>query len=463
MKKNKARRKSVSNIVKVEILMLLLIVSTFILFFLQEKSKYENYFFRGTVINGVDCSLLTVEEAKIQIEIKEEEYALEIAFKDNKVEKITGAEICYTVSNLQEKLEDIKKQQERSISLKGKTYSFNDFSYDEGKLTATLASKEELKTPYMAEKTNISYTFDSSSKRFKVKEQDSYYLDFDEVFKRVSKAIQNKESKTSVEDLYSMPDKNEELDKINSLISAEITYTLPNGDELVLDAGTLHTWLVQNEEGMYIKDEEVWNQNIEQFIEELSLLVDDTGKKREFKPTGKTEKILLERGDYGYLLDKEEEANQLKTELQQQQIIIREPCYLKKEVSKDNFGIGESYVEIDLTRQKVWVYVDGEIQIQTDCVTGCINKGHETPTGIYTLTYKQEDRVLRGPGYASPVSYWMPFNGGIGLHDATWRSSFGGDIYVSNGSHGCINLPLEAARKLYNIINYDMPIIVYKS
>ncbi len=463
MKNNKARRKSVSNIVKVEIVMLLLIVSTFILFFLMEKNKYENYFYRGTIINGVDCSLLTVEEAKIQIEIKEEEYALEITFKDNKVEKISGAEIYYTVSNLQGKLEDIKKQQERGISLKGKTYSFNDFSYDKEKLAAVLASKEELKTPYMAEKTNISYTFDSSSKRFEVKEQDSYYLDFDEVFKRVSKAIQNKELKTSVEDLYSMPDKNEELDKINSLISAEITYTLPNEDELVLDASTLHAWLVQNEEGMYIKDEEVWNQNIEQFVEELSLLVDDTGKKREFKPTGKTEKVLLEGGDYGYSLDKETEIIQLKEELEGQQVVTRDPCYQKKEVAKENFGLGESYIEIDLTRQKVWVYVDGKLQIETDCVTGCINKGHATPTGIYTLTYKQEDRVLRGPGYASPVNYWMPFNGGIGLHDATWRSSFGGNIYVSNGSHGCINLPLEAARKLYDIINYDMPIIVYKS
>lgn len=462
MSNRKARRK-VSGIVVLELMMIVLIIAAFILFFLTEKNKYENYFYRGTVINGVDCSLLTVDEAKIQIEIKEEEYAIEIDFKDNEVEEISGAEINYTVSNLQEKLENIKKQQERSIFFKGKTYSFNDFSYDEGKLVAELASKKELKTPYMAEKTKISYIFNPSSKRFEIKEQEVYYLDFDEVVKEVAEAIQNEETKISVESLYSMPDRTEELDKINSLINAKITYTLPNGDKHVLDADTLHTWLVQNEEGMYIKDEEVWNKNIEQFVEELSSLVDDTGKKREFKPTGKNEKVLLEGGDYGYMLDKETEITQLKEELEGQQVVTREPCYQKKEVSKENSGLGESYVEIDLTRQKVWVYVDGKLEIETDCVTGCINKGHATPTGIFTLTYKQEDRILRGPGYASPVNYWMPFNGGIGLHDATWRSSFGGEIYVSNGSHGCINLPLEAARKLYNIINYDMPIIVYKS
>ena len=65
--------------------------------------------------------------------------------------------------------------------------------------------------------------------------------------------------------------------------------------------------------------------------------------------------------------------------------------------------------------------------------------------------------------YESFVNYWMPFNGSIGLHDATWRSSFGENIYISDGSHGCINLPFDAAKKLYGIINSDMPIIVYKS
>ena len=132
--------------------------------------------------------------------------------------------------------------------------------------------------------------------------------------------------------------------------------------------------------------------------------------------------------------------------------------------------MGESYVEIDLTRQKVWVYVDGNLEIETDCVTGCINNGHETPTGIFTLTYKTKDKILRGEKlpsgeyeYESHVDYWMPFNGGIGLHDASWRDTFGGDIYINNGSHGCINLPIKEAEKLYSIINSDMPIIVYKS
>ena len=69
--------------------------------------------------------------------------------------------------------------------------------------------------------------------------------------------------------------------------------------------------------------------------------------------------------------------------------------------------------------------------------------------------------MLRGPGYASPVSYWMPFNGGVGLHDATWRGSFGGTIYKTNGSHGCVNIPLKAAKVVYENLTYTMPIIVW--
>jgi len=55
----------------------------------------------------------------------------------------------------------------------------------------------------------------------------------------------------------------------------------------------------------------------------------------------------------------------------------------------------------------------------------------------------------------------MPFNGGVGLHDASWRSTFGGKIYVTGGSHGCINLPRSAAETIYNNISAGTPVLVY--
>lgn len=80
--------------------------------------------------------------------------------------------------------------------------------------------------------------------------------------------------------------------------------------------------------------------------------------------------------------------------------------------------IGDSYVEIDLTNQKVWLYKDGKKLAATECVTGTYGTDRQTPGGVYSIYYRQSPAVLRGPGYASPVQYWMAFNGGIGLHDA---------------------------------------------
>jgi lipoprotein-anchoring transpeptidase ErfK/SrfK len=86
-----------------------------------------------------------------------------------------------------------------------------------------------------------------------------------------------------------------------------------------------------------------------------------------------------------------------------------------------------------------------------------------THTGVGVVQYKARNKVLGGAGYdyATPVSYWMPFNGGEGLHDADWRSTFGGTIYKNNGSHGCVNLPPSAAATIYGIIDAGWPVVVY--
>ena len=65
-------------------------------------------------------------------------------------------------------------------------------------------------------------------------------------------------------------------------------------------------------------------------------------------------------------------------------------------------------------------------------------------------------------GYRTEVTYWMPFYEGQGLHDASWRSAFGGNIYLTNGSHGCVNMPPYAAEAVYNNIEAGVAIIIYQ-
>jgi hypothetical protein len=71
------------------------------------------------------------------------------------------------------------------------------------------------------------------------------------------------------------------------------------------------------------------------------------------------------------------------------------------------------------------------------------------------------NRYLVGNGYKSWVNYFMPFNGGIGLHDASWRQNFGGTYYLYNGSHGCINMPYSAVKKIFENVSVGTKVIVY--
>ncbi|MBO4914352.1 MAG: L,D-transpeptidase [Oscillospiraceae bacterium] len=119
------------------------------------------------------------------------------------------------------------------------------------------------------------------------------------------------------------------------------------------------------------------------------------------------------------------------------------------------------YVEVDLTNQTLYLYTGGELVLETPIVSGCVAQRHTTPAGAFSLIGKHRNVTLRGPGYASFVRYWMPFNNKIGLHDASWRSRFGGTIYQTNGSHGCINMPRDIAQTVFETIDGSYAIVCY--
>ena len=114
-------------------------------------------------------------------------------------------------------------------------------------------------------------------------------------------------------------------------------------------------------------------------------------------------------------------------------------------------GYGLDYIDVNIENQHVILFENARKVMESDCVSGLPTAERRTHKGVFKIDYKQRNRILRGSQrlYASFVNYWMPFDGGIGLHDATWRGSFGGNIYKYSGSHGCVNLPLSFAKKLY--------------
>ena len=143
----------------------------------------------------------------------------------------------------------------------------------------------------------------------------------------------------------------------------------------------------------------------------------------------------------------------------------RTPIFAQEADSWENGDMGDTYVEVDLTKQHLWMYKEGKLIVESDFVSGTMTPARVTPPGIFRLYYKKSPAVLRstkpGDSYETPVSFWMPFNGGIGFHDATWRGSFGGQIFWNSGSHGCINLPYSAAQTIYQNIEKDYLVICF--
>lgn len=199
-----------------------------------------------------------------------------------------------------------------------------------------------------------------------------------------------------------------------------------------------------------------------EWLEELASDYDTCDTEKEFAAT-RGETVTVRYVTYGTKLDVDAEKEYLMEALRMG-AGVREahiPTYIQQGYVRGLDDIGGTYVEVDLTEQKLYYYVDGEIALETAVVTGNLARKTGTPEGINFVYNKQRNRTLRGPGYSSFVKYWMPVKGGIGLHDASWRSKFGGEIYKTNGSHGCINMSTEIAAQLYDMIEIGTPVIMF--
>lgn len=165
-----------------------------------------------------------------------------------------------------------------------------------------------------------------------------------------------------------------------------------------------------------------------------------------------------------YTLDQAALAALLEPQLRQLESFRVDAPFLCTKPDGEPFSLGDSYIEVDITNQHMTYYQDGRLVVDTDIVSGQPG-GHATPSGLYHSYYKCEDTWLSGEDYFVFVDYWITVTPDttIGLHDADWRTNFGGEVYLYGGSHGCVNTPKEAMKKIYDTINVDdhIPILVY--
>lgn len=259
-----------------------------------------------------------------------------------------------------------------------------------------------------------------------------------------------------------------EADALNKYVGAKINYTF-GSETVTLDFSTISGWLSYSD-GQVTFDEEA----MKNYISDMAQKYNTRHHTRTFTTSSGTQ-ITFDGSDneYGYTIDEDAELTQMKADIESGKEVTREPCY----VTQNSYGnpyylkrngtddLAGTYVEVDITKQHLWFYKDGQLIVESDVVTGLPTEDRATKTGVFPLAYKESPSNLSSDvnGYSTDVNYWMPFYEGQGLHDATWRSSFGGSIYKTDGSHGCVNLPLDVAATIYNNIDTGTAIIIYQS
>ena len=453
---------------------ILIVILALIVMYGAVAVYFDFHFFPNTKVNGVGFSLSSAEQVQTHMKEEVKGYTLSMKESDGGTEMITGSDIDieYVADDSVEKL--IKKQNPL-LWITGLWKSQNIESsvgvkYDKDKLAEVLENldclAEENQIPSVSAKPEF------TGEKFEITaEQMGTAIDKDKFEEAIVKAINGFQSEVDLikEDCYILPkytkdspEVAEACEKMNSELGANITLDFSPNTEVV-DSSVISPWITVDD-NMQV----TFNQDaVKQYIADLAAKYDTVGKTRNFT-TATGNVVQVEGGGYGWKIDQDAEYNALITNIQNAETVTREPNYSSRAATHDANDWGSTYAEVDLTAQHMYFIQNGQIAMQCDIVTGNPNKGNATPQGMYSLYYKQRNQVLRGKKledgtyeYESPVDYWMPFNGGIGFHDASWQSAFGGARYQTYGSHGCVNMPPASAGELYNLIQAGTPIICH--
>lgn len=288
----------------------------------------------------------------------------------------------------------------------------------------------------------------------------------------IFKSISSKEQTIHVEEAYEKPKVTkddpgleEDRKKVEKLLASSITYVL--GDKTYLfGPEEIFPLLKRNDSGEYSLPDD----GITSFVVKMAKETDTYGTSREFETTG-AGTVTVPPGIYGWQINVKNTVESMKEMLKKGGTFTdAEPVYnhtgLARGVVND---IGNTYIEIDLSRQHLWAYLDGSLLLDSPIRTGKVNQYNETPRGVHMIWSREKGRKLQGrykdgTPYDSKVEYWMPINyGGVGLHDAPWVTAFGGDYYMYSGSNGCINLNLETAKAIYENYTNGTPVVIYES
>lgn len=475
---HRGRRKKKKNSGRIALITLGTIVAACAIIYIGMGMFFQNHFVFNTTVNGVDYSLESPSKVEKIMKQKVDNYSLTLVGSDGSTEAISGDEIGVAYKSGGE-VEELIKQQDgwawiSSLFEKNEIVTSVGVSYDETALAQKIDSLNCVSDEGKVASENAKPVFNNG--KFEVQaEVQGTQINKDKLTEVVKSAVDGFQAEVNLKDTgcylaptytSTSPEVQAACDSMNSYLNASVTYDFSPNTEVV-DADDIAQWLTVDD-SMNVTFNEA---SVGDYVANLAAKYDTVGSTRTFTSAGSGKTITISGGAFGWQIDQEAETALLIENIKNGESVTREPEYISKGKTRDEGNdIGDTYAEVDLTNQVMYYVSGGSVVMSTNIVSGNPNTGHATPTGVHRILYKESPSTLKGTQdengnyeYETEVTFWMPFtNDGCGFHDATWQPTFGGSWYLTNGSHGCINMSYSDAEKLYNLIQTRDPVIVHE-
>ena len=450
------------------------IVGVLAIIYLGVAVFFMSHFLMNTTVNGKDFSGKTVADVEEYLKEQVADYQLTVLEQNNTSDVITGSEISLSYKENSQVEDALRKQNQllwiTSLFSRSRASVTIQVEYDQNALDEKIQNLQAV-TAEQTDPVAAHPEYDGNS--FVVaKEQYGTKVDMETLKAKIEQYISefNPTLDMMDEQCYVMPKYTSDspevqaaCDEMNTYLKASITY--PMDENIVVDKALISGWVTYDDEMNVTFNEDT----VREWMREFGSKYDTVGTTRTItSPTGKTAEVS--GGTYGWSVDEDTETQNLINSIKNGEVAEREPAYNQTAASHSAQDWGSTYIEVDIAAQHMWYIVDGSIAMESDVVTGLPADGRNTPTGVYSILYTERDSTLKGetdpatgkPSYETPVAFWMPFTWqGHGFHDATWQSSFGGNRYLTNGSHGCVNMPYDKAQQLFGMIGAGTPVIIH--